>query len=134
MRRPGRNRSAKFKAKAAVAALKGDKTMAELATQFDVHANQNTDWKNQLLKQSEDVFMTKSEKQATQTGPTIQELQAKIGELIMENDFWIARSVGWTARAESDDRSRPRAFGFSTSASARALPLQRVLPTCADLG
>ena len=46
MRRPRRNHSAKFKAKVALAAMKGDKTMAELAAQFDVHANQITDWKN----------------------------------------------------------------------------------------
>ncbi len=93
MRRPRRNHSAKFKAKVAVAALKGDKTIAELAAQFDVHANQITDWKNQLLKQSEDVFMRKSEKQAAQSGPTVQELQAKIGELTMENDF-LDRALG----------------------------------------
>ena len=93
MRRPRRNHSAKFKAKVALAAMKGDKTMAELAAQFDVHANQITDWKNQLLKQSEGVFMTKSEKQSAQSGPTLQELQAKIGELTMENDF-LDRALG----------------------------------------
>jgi transposase-like protein len=93
MKRPRRNHSAKFKAKVALAAMRGDKTIAELAQQFDVHANQITDWKNQLLKQSENVFMTKAERQSLNSGPTVQELQAKIGELTMENDF-LERALG----------------------------------------
>lgn len=93
MRRPRRNHSAKFKAKVALAALKGEKTIAELSQQFDVHANQITEWKNQLMQQSENVFMTKTERTAQQVGPTVQELQAKIGELTMENDF-LERALG----------------------------------------
>lgn len=93
MKRPRRNHSAKFKAKVALAAMRGDKTIAELAQQFDVHANQITDWKNHLLKQSESVFMTKAERQSLSSGPTTQELQAKIGELTMENDF-LERALG----------------------------------------
>lgn len=93
MRRPRRNHSAKFKARVALAAMKGDRTLAELSEQFDVHGNQITDWKNQLLKQSENVFLTKAEKQAQQKGPSVQELQSKIGELTMENDF-LERALG----------------------------------------
>ena len=47
-RRPRRNHTAAFKAKVALAAFKGEKTLAELAEQFDIHPNQNTQWKNQL--------------------------------------------------------------------------------------
>ena len=79
--------SAEFKAKVALAALKGDKTIVELAEQFDVHANQITEWKNQLLRQSEEVFLTKAERRAVETGPSVKDLQAKIGQLTMENDF-----------------------------------------------
>ena len=50
MKRPRRNHSAAFKAKVALAALKGDKTLAELAEKYDVHGNQITQWKTQLLE------------------------------------------------------------------------------------
>jgi len=55
-RRPRRTHSAAFKAKVALAAVRGDKTLAELAQQHDVHPNQITDWKNQLLAKAADVF------------------------------------------------------------------------------
>ena len=48
-RRKRRNHSAEFKVKVALAAIKGDHTLAELSTQFDLHQNQIIDWKNQLL-------------------------------------------------------------------------------------
>ena len=47
-RRPRRNHSAAFKAKVALAALQGDKTLSQLAEQFDLHANQIVEWKKQL--------------------------------------------------------------------------------------
>lgn len=81
MRRPRRNHSAKFKSKVALAALKGDKTMVELSEQFDVHVNQITEWKNQLLKQAESVFLTPTERRASESGPSVKDLQAKIGQL-----------------------------------------------------
>jgi transposase len=71
MRRPRRNHSAKFKAKVALAALKGDKTLAELCEQYEIHANQITDWKKQLLAQSEAVFLTKAERNAAPQGPSV---------------------------------------------------------------
>lgn len=83
-RRKRRNHSPEFKAKVAIAALKGDKTLAELAQQFDVHPNQITDWKTQLLDRSSVVF---GEKPAKEIVPDIQMVQAKIGQLTLENDF-----------------------------------------------
>ena len=55
-RPPRRNHRPVFKAKVALAAIKGEKTLAELAQQFDLHANQITQWRNQLLEGAADVF------------------------------------------------------------------------------
>ncbi len=87
MRRPRRNHTAAFKAKVAIAALKGDKTMIELAEKFDVHANQITQWKTQLLDGALGVFMTPAEKREEPSGPTMKDMQAKIGQQALELDF-----------------------------------------------
>ena len=55
-RRPRRNYSPAFKAKVALAAIKSEKTLAELAAQFDVHPKQITSWRSQLLEGATDVF------------------------------------------------------------------------------
>ncbi len=86
MRRPRRNHTAAFKAKVAVAAVKGEKTLIELAEQFDVHPNQITQWKAQLLERATESFSTPAERAQTQ-GPSVKDLEAKIGQLTMENDF-----------------------------------------------
>ena len=86
MRRKRRNHSSNFKAKVALAALKGDKTLAELAEQFDVHPNQITDWKRQLLENADQVFGG-SERRADNGEHKLKELHAKIGQLTMERDF-----------------------------------------------
>ena len=83
-KRPRRNHSAPFKAKVALAALKGDQTLVELSERVQVHPNQITEWKKQLLERAEEVF-EKGKK--TEEGPSIKELHAKIGQLAMENDF-----------------------------------------------
>jgi len=70
-----------------VAALKGDKTLAELAQKFDVHANQITQWKTQLLEGAMGVFLTPAEKREGNSGPSVKDMQAKIGQLALENDF-----------------------------------------------
>jgi transposase-like protein len=86
MKRKRRNHSTAFKAKVAVAALKGDRTQAELAEDFDVHPNQITDWRKQLLENADQVF-GKSEKLSEESEFNIKELHAKIGQLTMERDF-----------------------------------------------
>ena len=55
-KRPRRNHSAAFKAKVALAAVRGDKTVAEIAQQYEVHPTQVTDWRRQLLERAADVF------------------------------------------------------------------------------
>ena len=85
-RRPRRNHTPAFKAQVALAAIKGDRTLAELAERFDVHPNQITTWKAQLESGAVDVLGRGGE---TTTVPAVdvKSLHAKIGELTLENDF-----------------------------------------------
>ena len=91
MRRPRRNHTAAFKAKVAIAALKGDETLAALAEKFDIHPNQITQWKTQLLARALELFTTPADREAA--GPDVKALHAKIGQLAMENDF-LAGALG----------------------------------------
>ena len=86
-RRPRRNHTPAFKAKVAIAAIKGDRTLAELAEQFDVHPNQVTAWKAQLEGGAADVFGSGGGNAAGQPAIDVKSLHAKIGELTLENDF-----------------------------------------------
>ena len=86
-RRTRRNHSPAFKAKVALAAVKGDRTLAQIAEQFDVHPNQVTSWKAQLEGGAADVFGPGSGVAATQPTVDVKALHAKIGELTLENDF-----------------------------------------------
>jgi transposase-like protein len=83
-KRPRRNHAPAFKAKLALAAIKGDRTLAELAEQFDVHPNQITSWKAQLEGAAADVFGPSNG--AAQPAVDVKSLHAKIGELTLEND------------------------------------------------
>jgi transposase-like protein len=83
MRRPRRNHTSAFKAKVAIAALKGDETLAALAEKFDVHPNQITQWKTQLLENASGVFATAA----------VKDLHAKIGQQALEIDF-LAGALG----------------------------------------
>jgi len=87
MRRPRRNHTAVFKAKVALAALKGDKTMLELVAKYDVHGSQVTQWKTQLLEAAVGAFQSPREKRGGELGPSTKDMQAKIGQLTLENDF-----------------------------------------------
>jgi len=85
-RRARRNHTPAFKAKVALAAIKGDRTLAQLAEQFDVHPNQITTWKDQLQQGAADVFASGAGKPSSPE-VDIKSLHAKIGELTLENDF-----------------------------------------------
>jgi len=91
MRRPRRTHSAAFKARVALEALRGEKTLAQLATQHDVHANQITSWKSELLGRATEIFGGA----AADTGQQekVRELHEKIGELTGERDF-LERALG----------------------------------------
>jgi transposase len=86
MKRPRRNHSPAFKARVALDALKGEKTLAQLALHYDVHANQITSWKSQLLENAAGIFGT-GVLEGTADRERIRELHAKIGELTVERDF-----------------------------------------------
>ena len=85
-KRSRRTHSAAFKAKVALAAIKSEKTLAELAQQFDVHPNQITQWKAQLFEGAAGVF-GKDKSEAAASSVDLKSLHAKIGELTLENDF-----------------------------------------------
>jgi transposase-like protein len=86
-KRPRRNHTPAFKAKMAIAAIKGDRTLAQLAEQFDVHPNQITSWKAQLEGGAADVFGSGGGGGAAPPAVDVKSLHAKIGELTLENDF-----------------------------------------------
>ena len=91
-KRPRRNHSPAFKAKVALAAVKGEKTLAELAQQFDVHPNLITQWRAKLLESAADVFGG-NDLSAAEPAIDVKVLHAKIGELTLANDF-LAGALG----------------------------------------
>ena len=124
-KRPRRNHSPLFKAKVAIDAIKGEKTLAELAKLHDVHANQIVDWKNQLLGGAASVFGSES----TAAAPAIdlKELHAKIGQLALENDFLGAPGDRQGAKGASPSQQRssesccPRVMRVASRGEARSV-------------
>lgn len=88
-----RRHSAEFKAKVALAALKGDKTLNELAKEFEVLPNQIITWKKQLQESATDVFSSSREKKATENEADKAALYQQIGQLKVELD-WLKKKVG----------------------------------------
>jgi transposase len=86
-KRPRRNHTASFKAKVALAAIRGEMTLAQLAEYFDVHPNQITTWKAQLQEGAADVFGPGGGNGTAQPAVDVKSLHAKIGALTLENDF-----------------------------------------------
>ena len=94
-RRPRRNHAPAFKAKVALAALKGEATLAELAQHFDLHPHQIGAWREQLLAGATQVFAERG--QSAEPPVDVKTLHAKIGALALENDFLehALSKAGW---------------------------------------
>lgn len=84
MSKTRRNHSPAFKAKVALEALKGEKTVNEIAARNNVHPNQVTQWRRRLIEAAADVFGAKRE---PENAKDREALLAKIGQLTMERDF-----------------------------------------------
>ena len=90
-KRKRRNHSASFKAKVAVAAVRGDRTLAE---HFDVHPNQIQDWKKKLVANAETLFGNGGSSAGAENAERkTQKLHAMIGQLTMEKDF-LSKALG----------------------------------------
>ena len=92
-KRVRRTHAPAFKAKVALAAIKGEKTLAELAQQFDVHPNQITAWKGQLVEAAAGLFGSAGAAADMTPAVDVKTLHAKIGELTLEVDF-LAGALG----------------------------------------
>jgi transposase-like protein len=99
MKQSRRNHSAVFIAKVAIAALKGDHTLASLAERFDVHPNQITQWTAELSQRAGEIFATAAEKR--EAGPDIKTLPARIGQQALENDF-LSSALGCIGNASEN--------------------------------
>ena len=90
-KRTRRNHTPGFKAKVALAAIKGEKTLTELAQQFDVHPNQITQWKGQLLEGAAGVFGHGR----AEAGPAPVDLKVSM----RRSESWRWRTIFWKARS-----------------------------------
>ena len=82
-RRSRRTHTPAFKARVALAALREDRTMAELCNEYELHPNQIAEWKRRLLERAAEVFVGADAAPPVDLAP----LHAKIGQLALENDF-----------------------------------------------
>jgi putative transposase len=88
-----KNYTARFKSKVALEAVKGQKTLSELASKYEVHPNQIRKWKQQLLDQISDIFVDKRRRKSDDDEKLKEQLYQQIGQLKVEND-WLKKKAG----------------------------------------
>ncbi len=93
-----RNHDAGFKARVALEAVKGERTVSELAAEYGVHPTMIHQWKKALLEGAADIFERGSKKKAELDEETMRSLHAKIGELAVANDFLSRKLKPWTGK------------------------------------
>ena len=93
MKKGRKNHNARFKAKVALEAVKGLKTLSELASKYEVHPNQIRQWKQQLLDQISDIFVDKRRRKSDDDEKLKEQLYQQIGKLKVEND-WLKKKSG----------------------------------------
>ncbi len=123
MKRPRRNHSAKFKAMIALEAIRGEKTVAQIATHHEVHPNQVTSWKSQLLENAAGIFG--GSVASTDSKEMIRELHAKVGELTMERDFSYGPFLVKYRANNSRERDTICFFWRMGNAATKALAFRR---------
>ena len=93
MKNKRKNHSAAFKARVAMAAAKGDKTIAELASEFGVHPTQIAQWKKRLLESTTEIFSRGRQREKANQDELTSELYRQIGQLKVELD-WLKKKSG----------------------------------------
>jgi transposase len=98
--------TAEFKAKVALEAIKGHLTVAELATRHELHPTQIAAWKREAIEKLAKVFDDKGAEVQANRDAEVTKLHAKIGQLVVERDFWPKPSIAEPGSEEGDDRTR----------------------------
>ena len=80
-------RSPELKVEVALEALKGEMTISQIASKYEIHPKQVTDWRDQLINEAQSIFIPKTSLRRTKNDLEKEDLLKKIGELSMENDY-----------------------------------------------
>ena len=108
---------AQFKAKVALEAIRGEKTVSELASQYEIHPTMINGWKRKMLEEASQIFETEKQgKEIKENAESqINELYRQIGKLKVERDFLAERSYNWGCRPKKLGRPQASRIVYSTS-------------------